>query len=149
MAKQWDLTKEQRQLAELLALGDPETGDSLTIVDACKRNGTSRSTYYEWLHRNEDFTEYMNYIADKAMMTRIAKYDRRLDDIIMSDKTNENAVIKAISEAYKRSGKFKDNMQVDVNVGEKTVSEKSDEELAEYVRKKREQRESESDESSE
>lgn len=140
MAKQWDLTQEQRTLAELLALGNPETSESLTVVDACRLNNTSRSTYYHWIHNNEDFTEYMNYVADRAAMARIAKYDQRLDHLIMNS-DNENVVVKAISEIYKRTGKFKSDTQVDVNVNDnRSIADVSDDELERRVREKMEQR---------
>jgi ACT domain-containing protein len=128
MARQWDLSSRQRELAELIQLGDPETGEHYTVVEACEKVGVARSTYYEWLKKDE-FVAYMDYLADMALKARIGKYDRILDRLATSSE-NEKTVLDAINILYKRIGKFKTDSNVNVNINdEKSISEKSLDEL--------------------
>lgn len=125
----WDnLTKIQRDMAEYLQLGHPDTGENLTVVKACEYLNLARSTYYDWLKRNPEFTDYMDYLADTAVKANMGKYDRILDKMA-TNSDNEKIVLDAINVLYKRGGKFKNDVNlhatIDDNksIGEKTLDE--------------------------
>jgi ACT domain-containing protein len=123
-----ELTKLQRDMAELLQLGDPETGEHYSVVKACEKLGIARSTYYEWT-KKESFVQYMDYLADMALKSRIGKYDRILDQLATNSK-NEKIVIDAINTLLKRAGKFKNEVNLNANIEDsRSITELSTDEL--------------------
>lgn len=137
--REWDnLTAKQRKVAELLALGDPETFETYTKMEVCELTGTPRSTLYEWL-KKEEFNNYVEYLCDQSVKHKLAAYDKQLDKLIFSEKPS----VKALELAYKRLGKLKEAIKLDATMQEnKDISEKSLDELQAQIEELKRQAES-------
>jgi transcriptional regulator with XRE-family HTH domain len=136
MANVWDnLTAKQRQVAELIALGDPDN-DFVTYskVEICQITGVARSTLYQWL-KNESFNAYIEYLCDQSAKAKLAAYDRALDSLIFVKGTDANGrerrpSVKALELAYKRLGKLKEVSKIDATLEtSKSISDLSNDEL--------------------
>lgn len=129
MAREWNLTSQQKKVAEKIAIGDPETFAALPKTQICEETGVSRSTLYTWL-KNDEFTGFIEYVSDIYIRSKIPDVDKKLIDAVLNGKANS----RLIETFYKRTAKLRENVKLDATVeGNKSMSEKSNEDLAKEI----------------
>ncbi len=134
MARVWNLTAAQRKVAELIALGDPDTSRSYSKKEACELAGVSRTSLYDWLNHNKEFVEYISYVADMGMESRVGEYYRKIDWLIFDNPRGPS--VKALELVLKAMGKLKDNVKVDATVNDvQTIDSKTNDELSAELEK--------------
>lgn len=123
--KDWNLTSKQKKVAELIAVGNPETFEPYTKVQICEETETPRSTLYEWL-KNPEFTAYVEYVSDVYLRSRIPDVDKKLINAVLNGQANS----RLMETFYKRLGKLKDSVRQEVTIEEsKTMSNMSADEM--------------------
>lgn len=139
--REWNLTAKQKQVAELLAIGDPDNNfQTYSKVEICEKTSTPRSTLYVWL-QNEEFVAYKEYLSDLYIRSHIAEVDRKLINQLLSTSTLNSRLAEIF---YKRTGKLKMDGKIEVDVNEtRDISEKSLEELFADVQRLRDEAKSE------
>ena len=125
MSREWNLTSLQKKVAEKIAVGNPETFEPYTKVQICEETGVSRSTLYEWL-KNPEFTNYIEYVSDVYLRSKIPDVDKKLIDAVLNGRANS----RLMETFYKRLGKLRENVKLDATLEEsKSISELSADEM--------------------
>ena len=83
--------------------------------------GVDVRTIYRW-KRNDKITKEINLLADANLGQFIHQANKKLINVISDG--SEHAQLKAIDMLYKALGKYKDQSEVTINEGTKTLEEK-------------------------
>jgi DNA-binding transcriptional MerR regulator len=83
--------------------------------------GVDVRTIYRW-KKNENITREINKLADASLGQYINSANKKLIEVI--ENGSEHAQLKAIDMLYKSLGKYKEQSEVTINEGNKSIEEK-------------------------
>jgi Helix-turn-helix of insertion element transposase len=110
------LNERQKKFVELMVDDNVYTNEQL--AELC---GVDVRTIYRW-KRNPDITAEINKLADANLGQFIHQANRKLIDVI--ENGSEHAKLKAIDMLFKALGKYKEQSEITVNEGNKSIEEK-------------------------
>jgi Helix-turn-helix of insertion element transposase len=110
------LNTAQKKFVELMVDDVVYTNEQL--AEACE---VDVRTIYRW-KRNSDITAEINKLADASLGQYIHAANKKLIEVIADG--SEHAQLKAIDMLYKSLGKYKEQTDITVHEGNKSVEEK-------------------------
>lgn len=110
------LNASQKKFVELMVDDNIYTNEAL--AEMCE---VDVRTIYRW-KRNPEITAEINKLADASLGQFINQANMKLIEVISSG--SEHAQLKAIDMLYKSLGKYKDQSEVTITEGTKTIDEK-------------------------